>query len=70
MATNAPPPDDPQDSEPERLLFGELPPDEERELRRLQFKRAAVWGFGTGVAMLIVFVACVLLLYLASQRSG
>ena len=46
------------------------PPDDERELRRIALKRVALWGFGTGIAMLIVFVGCVLLLYFASQRSG
>jgi hypothetical protein len=70
MASSDPPPEDPADSQPERPMFEPLPPDEERALRRLALKRAAVWGFGTGMAMLIVFVGCVLLLYFASQRSG
>jgi hypothetical protein len=70
MATSDPPqPAETPKPELERPMFDALPPDEERALRRLQFKRAAVWGFGTGMAMLIVFIGCVLLLYFASQRS-
>jgi hypothetical protein len=68
-ASDPPQPAETPKPEPDRPMFEALPPDEERALRRLQFKRAAVWGFGTGMAMLIVFIGCVLLLYFASQRS-
>jgi hypothetical protein len=51
-------------------VFGDLSPEEERELRKLQRRRAAVWGAGTGAVMAIVLAACIILLYLASQRSG
>jgi hypothetical protein len=68
-SSDLPEPVETPNSVPERSMFEDLPPDEERALRRLQFKRAAVWGFGTGMAMLIVFAGCVLLFYLASQRS-
>lgn len=72
MSDATPPDDQPTQppTPPERAMFGDLSVDEERAMKRLARKRAAVWGAGTGAAMAIVLVLCVLLLYLASQRGG
>jgi hypothetical protein len=62
---------EPPDAEPRPSnIFAELTPEEDRELRKLQRKRAAVWGAGTGAVMAVVLALCIILLYLASQRSG
>jgi hypothetical protein len=52
-----------------RNPFAARSEDEERELRRVAMRRAAIWGLGTGLSMAIVLVLCVLLLYLASTRG-